>query len=112
MFRNINLDRSPYRALIPIAVGFIGFCLVAGASILNVQNIAWLGGALDPAQHYLGWALYRNGPWTFPVGLNPHNGLEFSNSIVFSDSLPLLAILFKPFNFVLPDVFQWALYIL
>ena len=107
MFRNINLDRSPYRALIPIAVGFIGFCLVAGASILNVQNIAWLGGALDPAQHYLGWALYRNGPWTFPVGLNPHNGLEFSNSIVFSDSLPLLAILFKPFNFVLPDVFQY-----
>lgn len=107
MFRNINSDRSPYQALIPITVGLIGFFLVAGASILNVQNIAWLGGALDPAQHYLGWALYRNGPWTFSIGLNPHNGLEFSNSIVFSDSLPLLAILFKPFNFVLPDVFQY-----
>ena len=98
---------SRLQALIPIAIGLLGFFLVAGVSIFNVQNIAWLGGALDPAQHYLGWALYRNGPWTFPIGLNPHNGLEFSNSIVFSDSLPLLAILFKPFNFLLPDVFQY-----
>lgn len=98
---------SRLQALIPIAIGLLGFFLVAGVSILNVQNIAWLGGALDPAQHYLGWALYRNSPWTFPIGLNPHNGLEFSNSIVFSDSLPLLAILFKPFNFLLTDVFQY-----
>jgi len=107
MLSNNHPNPSFYQALIPIAIGLLGFFLVAGASILNVQNIAWLGGALDPAQHYLGWALYRNGPWTFPFGLNPHNGLEFSNSIVFSDSLPLLAILFKPFNFVLPDVFQY-----
>ena len=107
MLRANNPRFSLFEVLIPIAIGLIGFLLVAGASILNVQNIAWLGGALDPAQHYLGWALYRNGPWTFPVGLNPHNGLEFSNSIVFSDSLPLLAILFKPFNFILPDIFQY-----
>lgn len=107
MLRNSPPNHSSYQALIPIAIGLLGFFLVAGLSILNVQNIAWLGGALDPAQHYLGWALYRNGPWTFPIGLNPHNGLEFSNSIVFSDSLPLLAILFKPFNFLLPDVFQY-----
>ena len=107
MLRTNNPRFSLFEVLIPIAIGLMGFFLVAGVSILNVQNIAWLGGALDPAQHYLGWALYRNGPWTFPVGLNPHNGLEFSNSIVFSDSLPLLAILFKPFNFLLPDVFQY-----
>jgi hypothetical protein len=107
MFRSRPPNLSPYQALIPIAIGLLGFFLVAGASILNVQNIAWLGGSLDPAQHYLGWALYRNGPWTFPLGLNPHNGLEFSNSIVFSDSLPLLAILIKPFNFLLPEVFQY-----
>lgn len=102
-----NSRLSLLEVLIPITIGLIGFFLVAGIDILNVQNIAWLGGALDPAQHYLGWALYRNGPWTFPMGLNPHNGLDFSNSIVFSDSLPLLAMLLKPFNFLLPDVFQY-----
>jgi len=107
MLRNNNLGPSPYQAFIPIAIGLLGFFLVAGLPILHVQNIAWLGGALDPAQHYLGWALYRNGPWTFPAGLNPYNGLDFSNSVVFSDSLPLLAILFKPFDFLLPEVFQY-----
>lgn len=102
-----HLCFSRLQALIPIFLGLLGFFLVAGFSVLNVQNIAWLGGALDPAQHYLGWALYRNTPLSFPVGLNPDNGLDFSNAIVFSDSLPLLAILFKPLNFLLPKVFQY-----
>ena len=93
--------------LIPIALGFLGFVLVAGLPMLYFQNIAWLGGNLDPAQHFLGWALYRNGPWTFPIGLNPFNGIEFSNSIVFSDSLPIFAFLFKPFRDYLPQVFQY-----
>jgi len=95
------------QVLLPVALGLLGFVLVAGISILDFQNIAWLGGNLDPAQHYLGWALFRNGPWTIPFGLNPFNGIEFSNSIVFSDSLPLFAFLFKPFNHFLPEVFQY-----
>jgi len=107
MLRTNNPSLRLLDVLIPLAIWLVGFLLFAGTSILNVQNIAWLGGALDPAQHYLGWAFYRNGPWTFPIGLNPHIGLEFSNAIVFSDSLPLLAILFNPFNFILPDIFQY-----
>lgn len=95
------------QVLLPIALGVLGFVLVAGLPMLDFQNIAWLGGNLDPAQHYLGWALFRNGPWTIPYGLNPFNGIEFSNSIVFSDSLPLFAFLFKPFNQFLPEVFQY-----
>ena len=59
MFRNSHPNHSAYQALIPIAIGLLGFFLVAGVSILDVKNIAWLGGALDPAQHYLGWALYQ-----------------------------------------------------
>ena len=81
--------------------------MVAGPNILDFQNIAWLDGDLDPPQHYLGWALYRNGPWTFPVGLNPNNGLDISNAIVFSDSVPIMAFLFKPFSLFLPKVFQY-----
>ena len=95
------------KIVIPVCLGFIGFVLVAGLPMLYFQNIAWLDGNLDPAQHYLGWALYRNGPWTFPIGLNPFNGIEFSNSIVFSDSLPIFAFLFKPFRAYLPQVFQY-----
>lgn len=89
---------------IPFALGFVAFLVVCGAGILNVQNIAWLSHQ-DPAQHYLGWAFFRNSPWSWPPGLNPSYGLEVSSSIVFSDSIPLLAFLFKPF--ILPSPFQY-----
>ena len=49
----------------------------------------------------------RNSPWSFPVGLNPRYGLEISNAIVFSDSNPLLALLFKPLTPFLPEIFQY-----
>lgn len=61
----------------------------------------------DPIQEYLGWELFRQGPWLFPIGKNPHFGMEASSSIVFSDSIPLLAILFKPFREYLSEPFQY-----
>jgi hypothetical protein len=54
MLRANNPKFSLFEVLIPIAIGLIGFFLVAGASILNVQNIAWLGdqpSARYPIQH-------------------------------------------------------------
>ncbi len=43
----------------------------------------------------------------FPFGLSPEFGIELSSSVVYSDSNPLLALLFKPFSSFLPDVFQY-----
>ena len=90
--------------IIPISLGFVSFFAVCGIGVLNPQNIAWLS-HLDPAQHYLGWAFFKNSPWSWPPGLNPSYGLEISSSIVFSDSIPLLAFLFKPFT--LAPIFQY-----
>lgn len=87
-------------------MGVCAFLVVAGHRFLDPTNVAWLVGG-DPLQHYLGWAFYRNGPWTWPVGLNPLYGMEFSNSIVFTDSIPLFAIPFKAINFLLPYPFQY-----
>lgn len=42
-----------------------------------------------------------------PVGMNPSYGLDLSSSIVFTDSIPLLAFIFKPMSFVLPKTFQY-----
>ena len=105
----MNTKKPPYYLinLLPFFLGIAAFFLVAGPKILDVGNLIWLGGSLDPAQHYLGWAHYRNGPWSFPIGLNPNNGIDFSNAIVFSDSIPLLAILFKSFSVFLPPTFQY-----
>lgn len=98
--------RNSFIGLLPIALGILSFFLVVGPYPLIPTNIAWLSGQ-DPSQHYLGWAFFRNSPWTNPIGLNPHYGLEISNAIAFSDSIPWMAFLFKPFSALLPEPFQY-----
>ncbi len=93
-------------AFLSIFIGVCGFFAVVGPRTLYPDNLAWLSQG-DPATHYLGWVFFRDSVWTFPLGLNPMYGLEIGNAIVFSDSNPLFAILFKPFSGYLPDVFQY-----
>jgi hypothetical protein len=90
----------------PVLLGIGAFFAVVGPRALYPTNIAWLSSG-DPAQHFLGWHFFRNSDWSFPIGLNPKFGLELSNAIVFSDSNPLLAFLFKPFAKLLPQTFQY-----
>jgi hypothetical protein len=84
----------------------MGFLLVIGISPLDVHNIAWLSKG-DALFNFVGWELFRHGPWTNPIGLNPNYGLEFGSSIVYSDSIPLLAIVFKLISPALPEPFQY-----
>lgn len=93
-------------SLLPILLGTLAFLLVIGPRVLDPTNIAWLGEG-DAATHYMGWAFFRSSPWTFPLGTNPSYGLELGNGIIFSDSNPLLAFVFKPFNAWLPETFQY-----
>ena len=100
------LPNKPSSIWIPCSIGVLAFLIIAGHRFLDPTNVAWLVGG-DPLQHYLGWAFYRNSPWTWPIGLNPLYGMEFSNSIVFTDSIPLLAIPFKTIHQFLPNPFQY-----
>jgi hypothetical protein len=93
-------------AAMALLLGALAFFIVVGPRALRPTNIAWLA-AGDPAAHYLGWHFFRNTDWSFPIGLNPDYGLELSNAILFSDSNPLLAFLFKPFSSILPETFQY-----
>jgi hypothetical protein len=86
-------------------IGFAVFVLVVGSNPLYVSNIAWLDG--DRAQHYLGWAFFRQSGWSWPPGVNPDYGLEIASSVTYSDSIPLLAIPFKAFASLLPQPFQY-----
>lgn len=92
--------------VIPLAMGMMSYWLVIGPLPLNPSNLSWIRG-LDPPTHYLGWAFFRNSPFSLPWGLNPGYGLDLSSSIVFSDSIPLLALLLKPFTTLLPNPFQY-----
>lgn len=92
---------------IPILIGVIFFAVVFDVNMLNPTHVEWLSHG-DILQAYLGWDFFRKAPWTFPVvGLNPYYGLEVSSSIVFSDSNPLLALVFKLLSPLLPAGFQY-----
>lgn len=95
-----------YEFLIPVLIGTFFYLLVIGWKPLNPVNIAWLSSG-DPVVHYLGWEFFRSDSWHFPLGLNPNYGLNISNSIVYSDSIPVLAIIFKIFDKFLPQPFQY-----
>ena len=55
----------------------------------------------------MAWFFFKNDIWRFPLGSNPNYGIELGSSIVFSDSIPILALIFKFFHFFLPENFQY-----
>ncbi len=99
-----KLVSFPY--LTPLLLGLVAFWCFCDPNILNGSNIAWITGG-DPAQQYLGWQFFRLGPWSLPLGMNPLFGDDLNASIIYSDSIPLLAFLLKPFSLLLPDQFQY-----
>ena len=90
----------------PLCLGIASFFLVAGKTIWPT-DIAWIFANSDQATHFLGWQFFRNSPWSWPPGASPNYGLEISNSIFYSDSIPLLALIFKPLSPWLPNNFQY-----
>jgi hypothetical protein len=94
--------------LAAILLGVLAFLWVTGGGVLWPASIDWLMVGDDGATHYLGWEFFRRSPLLqWPLGANPRYGLEISSSIVFTDSIPLLALLFKPFDEFLPETFQY-----
>lgn len=89
------------------ALGMITFICIYGIRVLNVTYDAWLLNGGDLSQHYLGWCFFRNSDWFFPVGLM--NTIAYPNrvSVIFTDSIPLLAVIFKGLRALLPETFQY-----
>lgn len=89
-----------------VLIGIFGALLVLPLQVFDPANVSWLMQG-DPATHFLGWGFFRLSPWSSPLGLNPGYGMEIGSSIVFTDSIPLLALVFKVFNGWLPETFQY-----
>ena len=108
---NFRLTLKPHlRPFLPILLGFFAFLYITGGKIFRPTYTDWLmapGG--DPAQDWLGWQFFRySSLLQWPIGANPKWGMDIGSSIVFTDSIPLLAFIFKPLNALLPDTFQYC----
>src|SRR4029078_6273067 len=56
---------------------------------------------------YSGWAMFRHTPWAWPPGALPEIWYPVGTSIVYTDSLTLLALALKPLSHWLPEPFQF-----
>ncbi len=89
--------------------GALLFMLTYGSNVINVTFDSWIFTVrdVDIHQHYVGWCHFRKAPWTFPLGLMDSLSYPYKMSVLWTDSIPLLAIIFKCFRDLLPETFQY-----
>ena len=95
---------NPQFYLVIFSLSFCFFLL--GLDAINPLNQNWLLNG-DLAQYQIGWKFFRDDIWRFPIGLNPNFGISDGSSIIYSDSIPIFAIIFKIFRYFLPENFQY-----
>ena len=89
-------------------LGILCFGIVYGLKIVNPLYDGWMfGGDMDLKQHYVGFCHFRTTPWHFPIGLIDTLSVPYSMSVVYTDSIPLFAVVFKIFSNLLPLHFQY-----
>jgi hypothetical protein len=112
--RTLQLRQDHLVWLIALAVGGSVFFLWLGyARTLDPQDLSWIS-TPDSFQHAMGWEQFRHAPLVqYPITRNELYGLEWSSTIVYSDSIPIAAIVLRPLSAWLPYPFQylgwWAL---
>ena len=108
-------DWTLWRAYLPLALAGVLPIVLFGTffhwGILDPSHIGWILfdhglGANDWGQHFLGWHAFRHSPW--------HEGnhqsllaVPHGLSIIYTDSNPPLAFIFKALSPLLPDPFQY-----
>lgn len=99
-----GLKNGVFAALFVLIPAFL-FLAFFNPWVLDPKRIGWLMEA-DWGQHFLGWNAFRHVAWSsfnhedllyHPTGL----------SVIYTDSNPLFAFIFKPFRSLLPQPFQY-----
>ncbi len=94
-------------AVVAALLGPLLFFLLYDAHLLDPSYFRWLFWLPDPATQFLGWHSFRLEPWHLPPGAATNYGMDMGSSIVFTDSIPLLALLFKLWRGALSEHFQY-----
>lgn len=88
-------------------LGGLSFFWIYGVRVLDVTYDTWLlQDASDLTQHYIGWQFFRQSQWQFPFGLI-QNIFMNDVSVIYTDSIPIFALVFKLFSPLLPETFQY-----
>lgn len=99
--------------LLLIIGGLIGisiFMISYGYRIVNVTYDGWLKkdyNITDMTFAYKGWLFYRDSEWGWPLGLIKNMTYPSEVSLIYADAVPIVAVICKIFDGILPDTFQY-----
>lgn len=94
--------------LCSIGIGLVFMQVIVGLDKLNPTFTSWiLIRGSDISYHYLSWEYFKDGPWAWPPGRLEGYAYPMYNSVMYTDSIPLLALFFKIIRFILPNDFQY-----
>ncbi|MCR4907865.1 MAG: DUF6311 domain-containing protein [Lachnospiraceae bacterium] len=101
--------REYFLFLYGFVLGAVLFFAIYGFRVFNPAENSWIFNVSDPdiRQHYLGWCHYRNAPWSFPFCIVDSLSYPYPVSCLWTDSIPLFAVIFKLFAPILPETFQY-----
>jgi hypothetical protein len=88
------------------ALGMLFFIYVFGLRMVDPTQLAWLMRG-DWQWQFLGWHIFRQEAWHVPLGRFTGFWYPVGTSVGYTDSIPLLAGLFKLFSARLPSDFQY-----
>ena len=80
--------------------------ILFGPENVKFTNFSWIS-YYDMLAHQVAWKFFSNDIWHFPLGKNPNYGIDIGSAIVFTEAIPILAIIFKIFKNFLPNNFQF-----
>lgn len=76
-----------------------------GFTIFDPTNLSWLRG--DSQFHHIAFAFFRQDNWHWPPGIIQNLSYPIGTSIGATDSIPLLAFIFKGVSSLIPFEFQY-----
>jgi hypothetical protein len=106
---SIQLLSFFYKKLIvqSVFLGFLWAWLVLGKSLFPWEIAAWVNDNGDAAQHYNSWILFASDNFSLPLTFTQKIAYPLGTSIVYTDSIPLFAVIFKPIYKILNYDFQY-----
>ena len=112
VFSHVVKAIGGFDLIIPVSVGLLFYAIFSRFHGLNPTQTDWLlpfwNGNIDSAANYLGWEYFRAAPiFQWPLGRIPNLGPGSGASIAMTDSIPLMAFLFKPFTHWYRGTFQY-----
>ena len=104
--------RNSESLVFPILIGIFFYWYFTRLNGLDPRDVSWLlpfwHTHIDAAANYLGWEYFRSSPiLQWPLGRTPSLGPGSGASISMTDSIPLMAFIFKPFTHWYQGTFQY-----